>query len=614
MGMVTFGPWDYVVFGLMLAGSTIIGIYYAVKARKGRSTNEYLVASNSMTFLPVALSLIATSESSVMMLGSPAESYAFGIELILGEIGNAVGTIIEVIVTLTFLKRLNLSTPFEYFERRFRSRRLRLITHAVTWLHYLQYMSVVIYGQAIAIEQVTGLSMFAAMAVTTSITVIYTSIGGLKAVMWTDVMQLTLMVAGMLMVIIKGTLDAGGIAEVWGRASDTGRLTFSLDHDPTVRHTVWNLFFGRILAGFGYLYMPSSLQRISSAKSLGETRRALLVTIPAFPILLLIGLSQGIVAYGYYYHIRCDPVASKQVNSLNQILPFFIMDLFHNVPGMSGFFLAALSSASLSTVSSCLSAVAHITWYDIVKPCRPNMSEFKGVLVAKVTVVIAGVLSCVLAVIVSSAGSKSLHQIVYTLLSTARSPLNALFYLGALFPFANAKGAITGLLAGVSFMLWLSLGSMFSSAGSASNYLPSAPTDNCPGFNVTTPSFVNSTLVPEQEEVDKNRSGLDAMYSLSYTLFTSIAIATVLLVGSVTSLLTGGNRTPADPDCLIHLKDIQCWCVPDTLRSTSTTCSGIYELSPVRQDDTVDGEDLVGTDLTRPISAKETVLAESSLS
>ncbi|XP_046560715.1 uncharacterized protein LOC124269728 [Haliotis rubra] len=104
------------------------------------------------------------------------------------------------------------------------------------------------------------------------------------------------------------------------------------------------------------------------------------------------------------------------------------------------------------------------------------------------------------------------------------------------------------------------------------------------------------------------------MYNISYTLFTTMAIATVLLVGSVTSLLTGGNKTPADPDCLIHLKDIQCWCMPDSLRAAprpSTTCSGNYELSPV-EDDTVGGEDLVETDPTRPISTNEAVLAGSS--
>ncbi|XP_046372358.2 sodium-coupled monocarboxylate transporter 2-like [Haliotis rufescens] len=370
------------------------------------------------------------------------------------------------------------------------------------------------------------------------------------------------------------------------------------------------------MAGFGYLFIPTVLQRISSTRSLRETRRAILVTIPAFPIILLMGLAQGIVAYGYYDHKRCDPVASKQISSLNQILPFFTLDLFHNIPGMSGFFLAALSSASLSTISSCLSAVAHITWHDIVKPCRPNMSEFRGVLVAKATVVMCGVLSCILAVVVSEAGTKTLNQIVYTLLSIARSPLNALFYLGALFPFVNTKGAITGLLAGVSLMLWLSIGSMFSSAGSASTYLPSAPTDNCPGFNVTSSSFVNftSTIVQEQNEVIKSRSDLDTLYNLSYTLFSTMAIGTVLLVGLVTSFLTGGNEMPIDPDCLIRLEDIQCWCVPDSLRTTpKPTRSRDYELTPV-EGDLVLGEDFSVDKRvpTRSFIATEAVLAGHS--
>ncbi|XP_046560724.1 uncharacterized protein LOC124269737 [Haliotis rubra] len=414
MGTVTFGPWDYVVFGLMLAGSTLIGIYYAVKTRKGRSTNEYLVASNSMTFLPVALSLIATSESSVMMLGSPAESYAFGIELILGEIGNAVGTIIEVIVTLTFLKRLNLSTPFE-----------------------LQYMSVVIYGQAIAIEQ--------------------------------------------------------------------------------VRHTVWNLFFGRILAGFGYLYMPSSLQRISSAKSLKETRRALLVTIPAFPILLLIGLSQGIVAYGYYYHIRCDPVESKQINSLNQIV-YTLLSTARS-PLNALFYLGALfpfaNAKNIVNIRHLLTCDAshHLARSMILSRldyCNSLLGNVNQDLVTKLqrvqnaavrTITRSRKRSHITPVLVKLHWLPIKARIEYKILCITYRCIK-----GSAPSYLTNLGAITGLLAGVSFMLWLSLGSMFSSAGSASTYLPSAPTDNCPGFNVTASSFVNSTttILLEQEEVVKN--------------------------------------------------------------------------------------------------------------
>ena len=112
MYKTTFGVWDFSVFGLMLVASVCIGIYHAVRG-KNQSTSEYLVAGRSMTFLPVAMSLIATFQSSIMMLGTPAESYVYGISWILAEIGYGTGAILEIILAFWFIKRLNLTTPYE---------------------------------------------------------------------------------------------------------------------------------------------------------------------------------------------------------------------------------------------------------------------------------------------------------------------------------------------------------------------------------------------------------------------------------------------------------------------------------------------------------------------
>ncbi|XP_046560787.1 sodium-coupled monocarboxylate transporter 1-like [Haliotis rubra] len=570
MSTATFGTADYAVFGLMLTASVSIGIYYAIMARKRGSTSEYFIAGQSMSSIPVALSLLATYESSVMMLGTPAESYAHGIQWILSELGSETGMLINIFLILVFLRRLNLSTPFEYYERRFKSRRLRVLANLISCLSFLQYISIVLYGQAIALRAMTGFSTYGSIVATAAVAVIYTTIGGLKAVIWTDVLQFIIMITGLLAVSIKGTVDGGGVSEVWLRAAETGRLDFSMDPDPTVRHTIWNLYFGRILTGFGFLFSPSVLQRISSTKSLKECRRALLLTIPGFTIVIGMALAEGIVAYGYFYHKRCDPLASKQVGSPNQIIPFLILELFRNQPGLSGLFLAALASASLSTISSCLSAVASIIWYDLIKPWRPNTSEYKGVIVAKITVVFIGILGCLAAVLVSLAGAKTLNQIVYTFKAATDPPLVAMFFLGAFFSFVNTKGAITGLVTGVGFMLWLCVGSMFSDSGAPSTYLPLAPIDQCPGFNMSSNSFNNTTELTKvvsrtgSSSQNNTRSALETVYNLSYTLFYSFGLILVLLVGICASWITGGNKTPVDPECLIHLDDIHC--LPARLR------------------------------------------------
>ncbi|XP_071119726.1 sodium-coupled monocarboxylate transporter 1-like [Haliotis cracherodii] len=574
MSVSTFGPWDYAVFALMLTASIGIGVYYAVASRKRRSTSEYFVAGQSMSYIPVALSLIATFESSVMILGTPAESYAYGIQWILGELGSLTAMLIDISLVLVFIRRLKLSTPYEYLEKRFQSRPLRVLANVMSCLLYLQYTSIVLYGQAIALQAVTGFSMYSSIMVTAGAVVFYTTLGGFKAVIWTDVLQCIIMLIGLFAVSIKGTIEAGGILEVWGRAAESGRLDFSLDPDPTIRHTVWNLYFGQLLGGFGFLFNPAVLQRISSTKSTKDSSRALLLTIPGYMLTGVICVVEGIVAYGYYYHKRCDPVASKQLESPNQIVPLLILDLFRSMPGMSGLFLAALSSAALSTISSFLSAVANIIWYDLVQPCRPNMSEFRGVIVAKMTVVFTGGLSCLAAIIVSFVGAKTLIQIAKTSLALTKQPLIGVFYLGALFPFVNTKGAIIGLLTGVVFMAWLTIGSMFYDSGAPSSYLPLAPVDQCPSFNLSIPSLnitninnFTTTLGPDcSYEGANNKSAMETMYNISYTLFSAIAMIVVMLVGVCASLITGGNKTPVDPQWLLHLEDIQLPCIPNRVR------------------------------------------------
>ncbi|XP_046549974.1 sodium-coupled monocarboxylate transporter 1-like [Haliotis rubra] len=324
MESLAFGKWDYTVFGVMVAVSVSIGIYYAIVSRHGR-LDEYLLAGRSMTFLPVALSLMATFTSSITMVGASAEAYGHGIMWILSEMAFSVGNLLEIFLLLALLRRLNISSPFQFLEGRFKSRALRLIVTVLGCVENLFYLGIILFGQGMALEAVTGFSMTWSILVTSAAAVLYTTIGGLKAVIWTDVLQYMLMFIGMLAVIIKGTIDSGGIEEVWSRIMDGERLTFIFDIDPTIRHTVWNLSLGRVVTGFGWLFKPAYLQRITSTKSLTQARR-----------------------HDSKFN---DNLKRKSIYVILQVLPFMMLDIFRNLPGMPGLFLAAVFSASLRFIT-----------------------------------------------------------------------------------------------------------------------------------------------------------------------------------------------------------------------------------------------------------------------
>ncbi|XP_046560759.1 putative sodium-dependent multivitamin transporter, partial [Haliotis rubra] len=146
----TFGKWDYAVFGVMVAVSVSIGIYHAIVGRHGK-LDEYLLAGRSMTFFPVALSLIATFTSTITMLGVSAEAYSHGIMWILSEIAFSTGQLLEMFLLLTVLKNLNISSPFQYLEGRFQSKALRLIATSASCVQTIFYMCIVLVGQGLAL-------------------------------------------------------------------------------------------------------------------------------------------------------------------------------------------------------------------------------------------------------------------------------------------------------------------------------------------------------------------------------------------------------------------------------------------------------------------------------
>ncbi|XP_071119283.1 sodium-coupled monocarboxylate transporter 1-like [Haliotis cracherodii] len=550
-----FGKWDYTVFGVMVAVSVSIGIYHAIVGRHSK-LEEYFLAGRAMPFFPIALSMQASFTSIVTMLGVSGEAYSNGIMWVLNEVAYSVGNVIDMCLLLTLLKRLNLSSPFQYIEGRFKSRLLTLMVTVASCLKNMFYMSIILFGQGMALQAVTGFSTLGSILVTSAAAVLYTSIGGLKAVIWTDVLQYTLMYTGILAVTIKGTIDVGGVQEIWSRVESGGRLTFIYDFDPTIRHTVWTVGFASIFYAFGGLFRPAYLQRIAATKSLTDARRAIMVGLlcsPLFGTLCVIG---GLVAYGYYDFKRCDPVASNQIDKGDQVLPFMTIDIFRNLPGMPGLFLAALYSASLSSLSSGLSALANITWEDFVKPHVSAMSEFKQMAVAKVSVVAWGVAICCVAICVSSLKSIPLLQIYYSANSIIAGPMFSLFYLGAMFPFVNTRSAIVALLVGISFLTWLVVGANISPGVRKTPPLPPAPTDHCPIVNLTLP-YPMTTLNSTSDDLHQyTGSGLDAFYSLSYIMYHVFGFLIVQVVGVVLSLATGGNKDGVNP---LYVRKFFCW-------------------------------------------------------
>nr|ABN49280.1 IP17450p [Drosophila melanogaster] len=260
-----FGIVDYLVFIAMLAVCAVIGFYFGfiekkqkkqklagkdgggaagVEERRGSEALDYLVGGRQMKVFPVALSLVASFVSGISLLGTSTEIYVYGTQYAFILVTLAISGAISWYIFLPVFCNLQLTSTYEYFEMRF-NKSVRLLGSAFFTGANLIWLPIVIYVPALAFNQVTGINIHVITPIVCLVCIFYTTAGGLKAVVWTDVIQTVIMIGAVIFVIIKGTLDVGGLGVVIQRNFDSGRIEWpEFTLDPKVRMSMLALMVG----------------------------------------------------------------------------------------------------------------------------------------------------------------------------------------------------------------------------------------------------------------------------------------------------------------------------------------------------------------------------------
>ncbi|KAK3863991.1 hypothetical protein Pcinc_030257, partial [Petrolisthes cinctipes] len=268
----TFGVADYAVFGGMLSASLAIGVFYAFRGRN-KANDEFLLGGRSLTWFPASMSLLASYVSAILVLGAPSEAYYHSIQWLV-ICGGQISLPIVAILFLPLYYELQLTSVYEYLELRYNSRWIRSVAGGMFVIQMLLYEAVVIYAPALALSSVFDFPLWISVITVGLIASVYTAIGGMKAVVWTDVMQLTILTVGLVAVIIKGVVDFGGFGEIWRVAVDhdrAGPRAFTFGYRPLQRHTVSNIVLGGIVNKMSqYAATQTTVQRYGSMKSLNH--------------------------------------------------------------------------------------------------------------------------------------------------------------------------------------------------------------------------------------------------------------------------------------------------------------------------------------------------------
>ncbi|XP_041060856.1 sodium/iodide cotransporter-like isoform X1 [Carcharodon carcharias] len=551
---ITFSPWDYVLFAAMLLISTGIGIFFATRRTdRQKKADDFFTGGRQMSALPVGLSLSASFMSAVQVLGVPVEAYRYGAKFTQMCLGQTLNAVLTAYFFLPIFYRLRLTSTYEYLELRF-CKSLRLCGTIQFTAATVLYTGIVIYAPALILNQVTGLNIWASLLSTGFICTFYTTVGGLKAVVWTDVFQVITMMSGFIAIMIRGTYLVGGSGRFLENAYNGSRINFGdFDPDPRRRYTFWTFVVGGTILWLSmYGVNQAQVQRYIACKTESQARLAIFVNQIGLWMIVTSAATCGIIMFTLYRH--CDPVKAGHVSAPDQMVPYMVLDIFQTYPGVPGLFLSAAFSGTLSTVSTSINAMAAVTVEDIIKPRMKILSEKKLILISKGLSLLYGS-ACVIFAALSSLFGGGVLQGSFTVMSVISNPLLGAFILGIFLPPTNTVGVFSGLAAGFAISLWVSIGGiLYPPTPEIMGALP-FNTDSCHlsyNSNATVNGSVWLVETRTQASGSKKRPRIaDEFYALSYLYYGILGTLTTVIVGIGVSYLTGPTKRETIADGLL---------------------------------------------------------------
>nr|XP_039271182.1 sodium-coupled monocarboxylate transporter 2-like [Styela clava] len=573
-----FGAGDYAVFAVMLAVSLAIGIYYGIRDRGAKNgVQTYLMGGRQMHFAAVGMSISFSFISAVTILGIPSEIYIFGSMYVwlLACLPIVLLITTEIYIPLYF--RLNITSTYEYLQLRF-NYAVRILGTLAYIAQTVLYIGVMIYAPSLAFSQVSGFNLWAAIFTTGIVCTIYTTLGGLKAVIWTDVFQGAVVTVILIVVMFMSADSVGGWNEVWLANSRSNRFDFlNFDFDPRVRHSFWSIIVGLTMLWTSiFATTQSQVQRYLACSTERNAKFSMVFGLIIAVVVLLLCTGLGWVMYAYFE--GCDPLISGQVSAPDQLLPFMIMKLFQQYPGLTGAFMAGVYAGCMSTVSSGINAMACVTSEDFIRPFV-KWTDSTMTIVAKLLVFAYGIICIGFACLSTVLGN--ILQTTLSLLGVIGGPTLGLYTLGAIFPMANSWSSFAAFFVGLALNTWIYAGSRdypLSPQLTVQFWRPKVRTiAQCPVPDVVTTALMNSTVVTYTTPLTTadvsvfnitttpallpvaptERPPVADMYAVSYAYYTSIGMCTTLIFGLVVSLLTCGHRRAKDidPNLVVPLFD-----------------------------------------------------------
>ncbi|XP_058797241.1 sodium-coupled monocarboxylate transporter 2-like isoform X2 [Phymastichus coffea] len=523
MPQLTFGWTDYTLFAGLLGMSLIIGFYFGFFSKQD-SASEYLFGGKSY----------------------PTEVYYHGAMMII-SMGTAVITMLTTVhIFLPVFYNLQIVSSYEYLEMRF-SRKHRQLASLLYTISLLLYIPIVVYVPSLVFAQVTGYGVHLIAPIFSFVCITYTSMGGVKAVVWTDTIQFIFTLGGFFTILIIGINYVGGVSRAFEIASEGRRLEIiDFDPSPLKRYSFWGMTLGMYFSSLSrYTIAQKFVQRFLTIKQEQDVKKAAYLTGAGVIFLQSCCILYGLLVYATYHN--CDPLTTHLIKQADQIVPYYVMDIVGHIPGLPGIFLAGLVSSALSTMSASLNCLSGMIYEDFLDGWIADSpkKDAKSANIMKFLSVMIGLITVALIFLIERLGT--IFEMSQTLSTAVDGPLLSFFILGILVPWVGKKGAITGGCASIVFMTWL-LGGMqwhiFHKRIVTSN-LPLS-TQNCSfPFNESVNADVYQTT-PISTITSEDEPWI--IFRISMLFLHLIGTTVAIIVAVLTSIITKEtNMTDVDP-------------------------------------------------------------------
>jgi len=446
---------DFVVIAAYLIGVTLFGLRFRGKQRTVR---DYFLADKTIPWWAISLSIVAAETSTLTIISVPGLAFDKDFRFLQLVFGYLVGRVIVAQLFIPQYFRGELVTAYQLIERRF-GQKLRsmaaglfLVTRAAA--EGVRVFAVAIIVRIALAHQLSGLSDFerdaTAIAIVTLLTLIYTIEGGMTAVIWTDVIQLTIYLAGTVVGFFTILhLVPGGWQTIHSVAGDAGKFrTLDFTWNLSASYTIWaGLIGGTFLTMASHGTDQLIVQRLLSARSEKQSKLALLSSGVAilfqFALFLLIGAMLFV-----YYKLFPPPVPFTRADT---VFPIFIVSRLPH--GMNGLLISAILAAAMSNLSAALNSLSSTTIMDFYIRFAPQAGEQQLVKLSRFATIGWGVILFGLALLARNGGR--VLEMGLSIASVAYGCLLGVFLLGVLTRVASERGAMVGMLAGFAFNVYL---------------------------------------------------------------------------------------------------------------------------------------------------------------